>query len=143
MADIKHLQQDVAYVRTHVENLERMIAHQIRNDPTAKETAKQLFRDTPGLARLYMAFDSPQNQQSIGKKLGLDKSKVSRLVTILVRHDYLQRLSDGTFTWTEFHRLLDLGRLAGAALKHQAGRSKGSDTDLIVDDTDSPREEDA
>jgi hypothetical protein len=119
MADIKHLQQDVAYVRTHVENLERMIAHQIRNDPTAKETAKQLFESTPDLARLYLAFDEPANQQTIVKTLGLDKSKVSRLVAILARDDYLQRLPDGRYAWTEFHRLLDLSRIANSAIKAQ------------------------
>lgn len=115
MTDIKHLQDDVAYVRTHVENLERMIAHQIRNDPQARQAAAELFAKTPDLAAVYLAFSEPANQQAIVKGLGLDKSKVSRLVKELVRHDYLRKLSDGSYAWTEFERLLGLSRTAARA----------------------------
>lgn len=147
MTDISHLQDDVAYVRTHVENLERMIAHQIRNNPQAKETATRLFADTPDLARVYLAFSAPASQQAIIANLGLDKSKVSRLVKALVRHDYLRKLNDGTYTWTEFERLLDLSRIAGSAAKlktkseqvigaAETGREANSGTD-----SDGPEED--
>jgi len=134
MTDIKHLQQDVAYVRTHVEKLERMLAHQIRSDPAAKKAAKKLFEDTSDLAKLYLGFDEPSNQHTIVKKLGIDKSKVSRLVAILLRHDYLRKLPDGRYAWTDFHGLLDLERVATAAIKSQAAASKSASRPAGCDD---------
>jgi len=119
MPETPHAQQDIAYIRTHVEQLEQMVAFEMRANPAAREQAIEAFKRRPRTAELYLALeDGPATQKDLIARLSMDKSKVSKICNELQDVGFVAEVAtpdkpgQRSFAWTAFERYLGLSKLA-------------------------------
>lgn len=119
MTDAEDAQIDLAYVRTHLQNIEQLVRFDIAANPGSREAVRAVFEARPGSAKLYLALASaPLNQEELSKAAGVSQPTVSRICQYLIdgglittiRHPDRPRVT--LYTPSGLERLLGVSRIA-------------------------------
>jgi Predicted transcriptional regulator len=125
MPESEHSQDNIAYIRTHVDNLERMVRFQIASNPGSKAAITETLKARAGAADFYLALaEGPLTQDELAKHLDLDRSGVSRIATHLFDAGIVNKVRNakgaGAYVWSDLEQLLGVSKLA----KKLAGDAK-------------------
>ncbi len=127
MPETKDSQANIAYIRTHVDNLERMVRFQISANPQSRELMKETLARRPGMGEVYLALeDRPKTQDELRVELGLSQPTLSRILKELCEANMVDKIPSPAdrktmaYKWTELEKILDVSRLARDHLKRAA-----------------------
>jgi predicted transcriptional regulator len=136
MAESKESQENLAYVRTHVDQLERMVKFQISANPQSGESILLRFKQREGMAEVYLALDGdPKTQDEIKVIVGRHQSTVSRVCTELLNAGLVMTVPSlkdrrkTAYAWSGLEGLVRVSRIARdylASTKNGANSSKPS-----------------
>src|SRR5690349_2122014 len=85
MAESEYSQDNLAAIRTHLNNLEQMVRFNTATNPNNKAAIEALFESRSGLAELYIAMEGePRTQDELAAVLTVNQSTVSRMMKILL-----------------------------------------------------------
>ncbi len=129
MAESPETHENIAYVRTHVDNLERMVRFQIAANPGSKTAVSDALSAREGSAEVYMALENgPRTQAELVSALGKTQSTISKIVSRLYDAGLIFKIADprgskqGAYMWSDLEQLLGVSRIA----RKKAGRAVSS-----------------
>jgi hypothetical protein len=116
MAETEYSQDNIAAIRTQLNNVERMTRLAIAANPNSQAHIENVFRRRVGSAELYLALESgPKTQEELTQMLDKSQPTVSRIVNHLHEAGLIGRLPDSTgvrWMWHEMERVLGISRVA-------------------------------
>ena len=135
MPETEHSQDNLAAVRTHLNNLEQMLRFNTATNPNNRAAVTALFSEGPGRAELYLALEGePKTQPELAAALGVNQSTVSRGLKVLLDAGLAVAIPAGgtrratTYMRSSVESLIGVSRLArahiAAAAKAIEGKTK-------------------
>jgi hypothetical protein len=116
MAETEYSQDNIAAIRTRLDNLEKMTRLSIAANPNSTVHIEDLFRRRAGSADLYLALESgPKTQEDLSDALGKSRGTVSRILTYLHEEGVIDKLAKSScvlWTWHDMERTLGISRVA-------------------------------
>jgi biotin operon repressor len=116
MAESEDTQNNIAAIRTRLDNIERMTRLSIAANPNSQAHIEELFRRRAGSADLYMALaDGPRSQEELTTVLGKSQPTVSRIIAHLYESGLIDRVPQSgrvLWMWHDMERTLGISRVA-------------------------------
>src|SRR5437773_5578315 len=85
MPESEYSQENLAAIRTHLNNLEQMVRFNTATNPNVRAAVEGLFESRAGLAEMYVALEGgPKTQRELAETLGVNQSTVSRILKVLL-----------------------------------------------------------
>lgn len=119
MAESEHSQENLAYVRTHVENIEQMSRFAIASNPNCSAFVKSCFEDKKGSAEIYLALsEGPKSQSELQKLTSQSQANVSKICKHLFQQGIIAKLQDPSkkggilYYWGDLETLLKVSKIA-------------------------------
>jgi predicted transcriptional regulator len=123
-AESEHTQENISYIRTHVDNIERMTWFQLAASPNRVTYVKEEFAAKQHSARVYLALaDGPKTQDELMKRTGMSRANISKILSHLERLHFIDNMPHPTggkrcgrkqlvFKWTDAESILKLSKIA-------------------------------
>ncbi|HTB84026.1 MAG TPA: MarR family transcriptional regulator [Candidatus Sulfotelmatobacter sp.] len=119
MAETEGSQENIAYIRTHVDNTERMVRFLLSSNANKVAFVTEQFKGRKNSADVYMTLaKAPQNQDELVKKTNLSRATVSQICTYLESRNFIAMNRNPAnkkqmlFSWTDAEITLDLSKIA-------------------------------
>lgn len=116
MAETEYSQDNIAAIRTRLDNIEKMTRLSIAANPNSAAHIEELFRRRAGSADLYLSLESgPKTQEDMIQLLGKSQSTVSRILTHLHESGLIDRMAESgcvLWMWHDMERTLGISRVA-------------------------------
>jgi len=116
MAETEYSQNNIAAIRTRLDNLEKLTRLSIAANPNSSTHIEELLRRRAGSAELYLALESgPKSQEELISILEKSQSTVSKILAHLHESGLIDKLSGSghvLWTWHEMERTLGISRVA-------------------------------
>lgn len=119
MAETEHSQQNIAYIRTHVDNLEQMTRFSIASNPNCAEFIKTHLGSRKGAPEVYLAMeDGPKKLDELTQITKQSRANVSKICKHLFQHGLIVYVPDPENTksqkycWTDLETLLGVSKIA-------------------------------
>jgi hypothetical protein len=125
----REAQNDIAYIRTHVDNVERLLKFQISANPEAREMIRQHLAARDGAARLYLALEEPRTQAELQTQLQLSQGTVSKILThlldgtLIMKVPSLNNAKVTAYSRSDLERVLKVSRIARELLKSTGAKA--------------------
>jgi CRP-like cAMP-binding protein len=131
MAETEYSQENIAAIRTRLDNLEKMTRLSIASNPNSSTHIEAVFRRRTGSPDLYLALESgPKTQEELAQLLGKSQPTVSKILAHLHESGLIDKLTESghiLWMWHEMERTLGISnvarRLAIAKSTPKAGSS--------------------
>ncbi len=124
MAETEGSQENIAYIRTHVDNTERMVRFLLSSNANKVAFVQEQFKSRKNSADVYMALaKGPQNQDQIIKTTNFSRATVSTICTYLEERNFIAMNRNPSnkkqmlFSWTDAELTLDLSKIAKQIIK--------------------------
>jgi biotin operon repressor len=116
MSETEYTQENLAAIRTRLDNIERMTRLAVASNPNSAPHIEGLFRERAGSADLYLALQSgPKSQDELVQILGKSQPTISRIIKHLHESGLISHLSHAgreLWMWHEMERTLGISRVA-------------------------------
>lgn len=116
MAESEDTQNNIAAIRTRLDNIERMTRLSIAANPNSQTHIEELFRRRAGSAELYLALaDGPRSQAELAAILNQSQPTISRIVAHLHETGLIDRVPQPgrvLWMWHDMERTLGISRVA-------------------------------
>lgn len=119
MAETKDSQENIAYIRTHVDNLERLVRFQISADPASQRAIRERFAQREGMAEVYLALkDGPRTQEELASTVRRSQPTISKVLKELASHGMVEKMMSSTnpkkmsYRWTDLEGMLKVSKIA-------------------------------
>lgn len=119
MPETKESQENLAYIRTHVDNLERLVRFQISADPASREAIRERFGQREGMAEVYLALgDGPRTQDELAAVVKRSVPTISKILKQLAEEGMvakmpsLQSPNKMVYRWTDLEEILKVSKIA-------------------------------
>jgi len=116
MAESEYSQENIAAIRTRLDNLEKMTRLSIASNPNSTIYIEDLFRRRAGSAEVYLALENgPQTQEDVTRILGKSQSTVSRILTHLHESGLIEGMTESRrvlWMWHDMERAMGISRVA-------------------------------
>ncbi len=126
MPETKNSEENVAYIRTHVDAVEQLTKFSIAANPNSKEYVKETLASRKGAAEVYLAISvEHSNQDQLIKKTGKSRANVSKILKYLLQNGLIQKYPDpankkvSKYCPTELEKMLGVSRIAKKLSKKQ------------------------
>jgi hypothetical protein len=127
VAESEESQDNVAAIRTHINNLEQMLRFQIGANPGNRTAVQERLSARAGLPALYLALaGGPKTQPELSQILSLNQSNISRGLTELLDAGLVAAIPPAgsrrsiTYVWSPLERLVGVSRIAKELLDIQS-----------------------
>lgn len=120
MPESEHTQENLAYIRTHVERLEQLVRFEIRANKRSTDAVVEQLTGRTGLAEAYLALegDRPRTQDELAGALGKSQPTISRILRELYDASLVIKVPSPAnrqvmaYTWSDLESLLGVSKLA-------------------------------
>lgn len=119
MAESEYTQQNLAYIRTHVDNLERMVRFQIAANPHSREAVQEQLNGRAGAADVYLLIASgPKTLDELVAARKSSKPTISKICTylydcgLIFKVPHPANVKQIAFTVTDLEQMLGVSKLA-------------------------------
>lgn len=136
MPETPDSQENLAYIRTEIEEIKGFQRFQIAMSRGVREAVTELFEKSRGAAELYLALEAgPRTQEELAAMLGKDRSNVSRSLAPLLAVNLVRKLGGpggsrrGAYAWSPIERLVRASRLARQVIKRAESKAAGRPDD--------------
>jgi DNA-binding transcriptional ArsR family regulator len=120
MPESEYSQDNLAAIRTHLNNLEQMVRFNTATNPNIRSAVEALFSSRPGLAELYLALGGePRTQTALSATLGVNQSTISRTMKPLLDAGLVTAIPPAgmrktTYIWSSVEPMIGVSKLARA-----------------------------
>ena len=111
--------ENVSYIRTHVDNIERMVRFQLASSPNSATYVRDQFKARKNSADVYLALkDGPRDQDALIKVTRLSRGSVSLICTHLEQINFIAKHRNPSnkrqllFSWTDAETVMKLSKIA-------------------------------
>lgn len=112
LTESNETQANIAYIRTHVDNLERMLRFQIGANPESRDAVAALLKGRERAAELYLLLSGePKTQDQLTAVMKTSQPTVSRILKHLVDAGIVRKV-EGAYAWSEFEQLVGVSKIA-------------------------------
>jgi predicted transcriptional regulator len=119
MPETEHSQENLAYIRTHVDNIEQLTRFVVASNPQAAKFIEDYLDSKKGAAEVYLALrDGPKNQQELQRLMGQSQANVAKICIHLFEQGIVGKVPDPggaarfKYCWTDLETLLKVSRIA-------------------------------
>ncbi len=119
MAETEHSQKNVAYIRTHVDNIEQMTRFAIASNPNCRQFVEDYLSKKKGAPEIYLALaDEPKNLDDLMGITEQSRSNVSKICTHLFQQGLIGQVADPEnarsfkYYWTDLEKMLRVSEIA-------------------------------
>jgi DNA-binding transcriptional ArsR family regulator len=116
MAETEYSQDNIAAIRTRLDNLEKMTRLSIASNPNSELYIENILRRRAGSADVYLILeDGPRTQDDLTHLSGKSQPTVSRILSHLYESGLIDRLPESgrvLWTWHDMERVLGISRVA-------------------------------
>ncbi len=119
MAETEHTQENISYIRTHVDNIEQMTRFAIASNPDCSDFVRRHLENRKGSAEVYLALEKgPKSLDELVTMTRQSRANVSKICTHLRKQGLLQKLQDRQskksqkYSWTDLETLLGVSKIA-------------------------------
>lgn len=131
MAETEFSQENIAAIRTRLDNLEKMTRLSIASNPRSAEHIEELFRQRAGSADIYLVLEmGPKSQAELAQISGKSQSTVSRILTYLHESGLIDKIPESgrvLWMWHDMERALGISRVARRIANNQSAQNAGTD----------------
>jgi predicted transcriptional regulator len=124
MAETEHTQQNIAYIRTHVDRVERLTRFAIASNPGCAQFIEDYLKQRQGAAEVYLCLgEKPMGLEEIMKETHQSKPNVSKICTHLANHGMIAKVPDPDkprsfkYSWTDLEAMIGVSRIAKRLFK--------------------------
>jgi predicted transcriptional regulator len=128
MAESKESLENLAYIRTHVDNLERLVRFQISANPASKNSIRERFGQREGMAEVYLALaQGPLTQDELAEVVRRSVPTISRILKQLAEEGMVEKMQSlknpkkMAYRWTDLEEMLKVSRIANEYLTENPG----------------------
>ena len=121
MPETEHSQQNISYIRTHVDQIEQMTRFAIACNPNSAEFVKDYLKKRKGAPEVYLALgDGPKTLDEIKRKVRKSRGSVSLICTHLAKQGLISKVPNPDnsrsckFSWNEIETMLGVSKIAKA-----------------------------
>lgn len=129
MAETEESQQNLAAMRTDVEQIRAMQRFHTAATPSFRKFVEDHLEDKPGSAEVYLALQSgPLNLDGIMAVVGRSKPWVSKVCSHLDLRGLVAKIPDPSirqgklFVWTDLENLLEVSKIARGIIKKRSAK---------------------
>jgi predicted transcriptional regulator len=141
MAETEYSQDNIAAIRTRLDNLEKMTRLSIAANPNSQIHIEGVFQRRAGSAELYMALaNGPKTQEELTGISRKSQPTVSKILTYLYETGLIDRCPEAgrvLWMWHDMERTLGISRvarrLASTKPTTKTGSSQPDAADVPVD----------
>jgi predicted HTH transcriptional regulator len=130
MVETEYSQDNIAAMRTRLDNLEKMTRLSIAANPNSGMHIENLFRRRAGSADLYLVLENgPKTQEELKHILGKSQPTVSRILTHLHESGLIDRMAESgriLWMWHEMERTLGISHVARGLASTKVAATTGS-----------------
>jgi predicted transcriptional regulator len=124
MAETEHTQDNIAYIRTHVDHLEQMTRLALASNPGCAQFIENYLKQRHGAAEVYLHLgEMPMGLEEIMKATHQSKPNVSKICTHLANHGMIDKVPDPDhprsfkYCWTDLEDTLGVSKIAKQIVK--------------------------
>jgi len=121
MPETEYSQENISYIRTHVDNIERMVWFQLASSPTCESYVRKEFAAKKHSARLYLALGAgPKSQDQLISSTHMSRPNVSKILTHLEALHWIDSTRNPVdrkqllFKWNGAESVLKLSKVANS-----------------------------
>lgn len=125
MTETEHTQENIAYIRTHVDRVEQLTRFAIAANPKAAEFIKSYLKERKGAAQVYLSLEAkPLSLDELMRATKQSKPNVSRICTHLANHGIIEQGRDPAnvrsfkYRWTDLENMLGVSKIARRIVKN-------------------------
>jgi predicted transcriptional regulator len=119
MAETEHSQKNIAYIRTHVDNIEQMSRFAIASNPNCREFVKNYLNEKKGSPEIYLKLsDEPKNLDELMSITKQSRANVSKICKHLFQQGLIIRIDDPNnaksfkYCWGDLEKMLGVSSIA-------------------------------
>jgi predicted transcriptional regulator len=119
MAETEHTQQNIAYIRTHVDHVEQLTRFAIASNPGCAQFIEDYLQQRQGAAEVYLRVgEKPMGLEEIMKATRQSKANVSKICSHLANHGIIAKVPDPDnarsfkYCWTDLEDMLGVSKIA-------------------------------
>lgn len=116
MPETEGSQENIAYIRTHVDKIERLVRLDLAANPRSRAYIEETFREKKHSAELYLALATgPKTQEELQVRTKMSQANVSKICAHLEERELIHKIRKGKlfyFSWTEAERVLRVSSIA-------------------------------
>jgi predicted transcriptional regulator len=124
MAETEHTQQNIAYIRTHVDNVEQLSKFAIASNPNCKKFIEDYLKEKKGAPKIYMALsEGPKNLDELMKLTNQSRPNVSKICKHLAQQGIIIQVTDPNnsksfkYCWGDLETMLGVSSIAKKLIK--------------------------
>jgi predicted transcriptional regulator len=117
--ETEHTQENIAYIRTHVDRIEQLTRFSIASNPKSVEFIADYLKQRKGAAEVYVLLgEKPMSLEEIMKRTRQSKATVSRICTHLANQGIIGRVPDPQnrrsfkYCWTDLEKIAGVSKIA-------------------------------
>jgi len=133
VAESEYSQENIAFIRTHIDRIERMLRFEISANPNSQNLLRARLASRPSMPEVYLAMENgPKTQQEIAQALSLSQPTVSRICKELYDAGIVDKVPAPrrgnlmVYAWTDFEQVLGVSRIARELIKRREKEAKRS-----------------
>ena len=116
MPETEGSQENIAYIRTHVDKIERLVRLDLAANPRSGAYIEETFREKRHSPEIYLALaNGPKTQEELQTTTRMSQANVSKICSFLEERELIQKVRKGKllyFGWTEAERVLRVANIA-------------------------------
>jgi len=119
MSETEHTQENIAYIRTHVDKVEQLTRFAIASNPKAAEFIDSYLRERKGAPKVYLCLaEKPLNLDELMALTQQSRPTVSRICSHLANHGIIRKIRDPDkphsfkYCWTDLENMLGVSKIA-------------------------------
>jgi hypothetical protein len=119
VAETEPTQENIAYIRTHVDQIERMMRFTVASAQASADFVETYLRQKKGAAELYLKLsDKPLGLDELMKLTRQSKPNVSKICSHLAIQGMIAKVPDPDrarsfkYCWTDLENILGVSRIA-------------------------------
>jgi len=124
MPESEYSQGNLAYIRTHVEQIERLSRFSVAANPGCRAYVEESLKERKGAAKLYLTLASgPKNQLQLQKETRQSQATVSKILRHLMERGMLATVPSPEpgakvlYIWSELEQLVGVSRIARSIVR--------------------------
>lgn len=136
MPESEYSQENLAYIRTDIEQLRQLVRFEISTNPNCRAEVERRLAERAGMPEVYLALESgPKTQDELAAALGWSQPTISRVCKELYGAGLVGKVPTAAnrrvmaYAWIDLEQLLGISRLARAVIARtsvKGGAAKGA-----------------
>lgn len=131
MAESEHSQENIASIRTQLDNIERLVRFSVASNPNSRAAIKEILSSRANAPNVYLALsERPKSQDTLVKELKMSQASISKICKYLYNQGLIWRTANPSnpkktlFLQPDLEKTLHISKIAERLIKDRAKGAK-------------------